>query len=153
MIFEYGIMSSKYSIEVENKLTAYAAMIMHLGPASTAFIAIYSPEESRKHWIPLNSLYNEIDRRMNMKEAILKLENNKTISTKDIKCPVCGGLMEIEHSEVNSHDCSSSISLEHMPAPFEGTMVKRRNVYTTRFKCPNECCHLEMKHYIENIFF
>ena len=48
MIFEYGIMSSKYSIEAENKLTAYAAMIMHLGPASTAFIAIYSPEESRK---------------------------------------------------------------------------------------------------------
>ena len=49
MIFEYGIMSSKYSIEAENKLTAYAAMIMHLGPASTAFITIYSPEESRKN--------------------------------------------------------------------------------------------------------
>lgn len=48
MIFEYGIMSSKYSIEAENKLTAYAAMILHLGPASTAFIAIYSPEELRK---------------------------------------------------------------------------------------------------------
>lgn len=88
-----------------------------------------------------------------MKEVILKLENNKTISTKDIKCPVCGRLMEIDHSEVNSYDCSSSISLEQMPAPFEGTMVKRRNDYTTRFKCPNECCHLEMKHYIENILF
>ena len=84
-----------------------------------------------------------------MKEAILKLENNKTISTKDIKCPVCGGLMEIDHSEVNSHDCSSSILL----APFEGTMVKHRNDYTTRFKCPNGCCHLEMKHYIESILF
>ena len=88
-----------------------------------------------------------------MEEVILKLENNKTISTKDIKCPVCGELMEIDHSEVNSHDCSSSISLEHMPAPFEGTMAKRRHDYTTRFKCPNECCHLEMKHYIENIIF
>ena len=109
--------------------------------------------KSRKHWIPSSSLYNEIDRRMNMKEVILKLENNKTISTKDIKCPVCGGLMEIDHSEVNSCDCRSSISLEHMPAPFEGTMMKQRNDYTTRFKCPNECCHLEMKHYIENILF
>lgn len=88
-----------------------------------------------------------------MKEVILKLENNKTISTKDIKCPVCGGLMEIDHSEVNNYDCSSSISLEHMPVPFEGTMVKRRNDYTTRFKCPNGCCHLEMKHYIENVLF
>ena len=84
--------------------------------------------KSRKHWIPLNSLYNEIDRRM--KEAILKLENNKTISTKDIKCPVCGGLMEVDHSEINSYD-KSSIYLEHL----------------------HECCHLEMKHYIENILF
>ena len=109
--------------------------------------------KSRKHWIPLNSLYNEIDRRMNMKEAILKLENNRTISTKDIKCPVCGGLMEFEHSEANSYDYSSSIYLERLPAPFEGTMVKQRNDYTTRFKCPNECCQLEMKHYIENILF
>ena len=107
--------------------------------------------KSRKHWIPLNSLYNEIDRRM--KEAILKLENNKTISTKDIKCPVCGGLMEVDHSEINSDNGRSSIYLEHLPAPFEGTMVKQRNDYTTRFKCPNECCHLEMKHYIENILF
>ena len=90
---------------------------------------------------------------MNMKEAILKLENNKTISTKDIKCPVCGGLMEIEHSEVNSCDWSSSISLEHIHAPFEATLVKHRNDYTTRFKCPNGCCHLEMKHYIENVLF
>ena len=79
--------------------------------------------KSRKHWIPLNSLYNEIDR--SMQEVILKLENNKTISTKDIKCPVCGGLMEIDHSEFNSYDSKSSISLERLPAPFEGTMVSR----------------------------
>ena len=116
-------------------------------------ILVNTRMKSIKHWILSSDLYNEIDRRMNMKEAILKLENNKTISTKDIKCPVCGGLMEIDHSEVNSYDCSSSISLEHMPSPFEGTMVKHRNDYTTRFKCPNGCCHLEMKHYIENILF
>ena len=48
MIFEYGIMSSKYSIEAENKLTAYAAMIIHFGPGSAGLITIYSPEESRK---------------------------------------------------------------------------------------------------------
>ena len=28
MIYEYGAMSSKYSIEADNKLTAYAAMII-----------------------------------------------------------------------------------------------------------------------------
>ena len=40
-------------------------MIMHLGPASTAFITIYSPEESRKNdsWLlayPLNKRLDEI---------------------------------------------------------------------------------------------
>lgn len=87
-----------------------------------------------------------------MKEVILKLENSKTISTKDIKCPVCGELMEIDQSEVGCY-YRSSIHLEHMPAPFEGTMAKQKNDYTTRFKCPNDCCHLEMKHYIENVIF
>ena len=109
--------------------------------------------KSKMHWIPSSSLYNEIDRRMNMEEVILKLENNKTISTKDIKCPVCGGLMEIDHSEVNSCDSRSSIYLQYMPIPFNGRMVKQRNDFITRFKCPNECCHLEMKHHIENILF
>ena len=65
MIFEYGGMSSKYSIEAENKLTAYAAMIIHFGPASTAFITVYSPDESRKNdsWLlayPLNKRLDEI---------------------------------------------------------------------------------------------
>lgn len=106
--------------------------------------------KSRKHWIPLNSLYNEIDRRMNMKEVILKLKNKKTISTKDIKCPVCGGLMEIDYSEVNHYDSRSSIRLEPMSSPFKGTLIKQRNDYITRFKCPNECCHLEVEHYTEN---
>ena len=88
-----------------------------------------------------------------MKETILKLENNKTISTKDIKCPVCGALMEVYYSEVNSCDSRPSIYPEYMPAPFNGRMAKQRNNYTTRFKCPNECCYLEMKHQIENILF
>ena len=61
--------------------------------------------------------------------------------------------MGVDHSEINSDNGRSSIYLEHLPAPFEGTMVKQRNDYTTRFKCPNECCHLEIKHYIENILF
>lgn len=31
MTYEYGAMSSKYSLEADNKLTAYAAMIAHYG--------------------------------------------------------------------------------------------------------------------------
>ena len=86
-----------------------------------------------------------------MKETILKLANNKTISTKDIKCPICGELMEIDYSEVDCYNSRSSIYLEPMPSPFKGTLVKQRDEYTTRFKCPNKCCQLKVEHYIEDI--
>ena len=44
MVFEYGAMSSKYSIEAENKLTAYFAMCVHFG-GNAGLIALYSPED------------------------------------------------------------------------------------------------------------
>ena len=89
MIFEYGIMSSKYSIEAENKLTAYAAMIMHLGPASTAFITIYSPEESRKNdsWLLAYPIVKRLDEVFGGEGSFFKYlgkhqdEINKTLDT------------------------------------------------------------------------
>ena len=63
MIYEYGAMSSKYSIEADNKLTAYAGMIVHFG-GNAAMIAIYGPEESKKDsWLfasPLENRLNEV---------------------------------------------------------------------------------------------
>ena len=44
MIFEYGAMSSKYSVEADNKLTAYAVMVYHY-ERSAHLIMLYSPEE------------------------------------------------------------------------------------------------------------
>ena len=63
MIFEYGIMSSKYSIEAENKLNAYAAMIIHFDPGSAGLITIYSPEESRKNdsWLLAYPIVKRLD--------------------------------------------------------------------------------------------
>lgn len=46
MIIEYGAMSSKYSIEADNKLTGYAGIIMHFRE-NPAIVAIYSPTECR----------------------------------------------------------------------------------------------------------
>ena len=48
MIYEYGAMSSRYSIEADNKLTAYAAMIIQFNSAPH-LIAIYSPKESAEN--------------------------------------------------------------------------------------------------------
>lgn len=47
MKIEYGAMSSRYSIEADNKLTAYCAMVLHFN-RSAHLIAIYSPEECEK---------------------------------------------------------------------------------------------------------
>jgi len=65
MKFEYGAMSSRYSIEADNKLTAYAGMIIHFGPQSASLIAIYEPEELMKtdSWLfasPIDKRLDEI---------------------------------------------------------------------------------------------
>lgn len=43
-VFEYGAMSSRYSCEAENKLTAYVTMCLHY-QSSNHLIALYAPEE------------------------------------------------------------------------------------------------------------
>ncbi len=63
MIYEYGAMSSKYSIETDNKLTAYAAMIIQFNSVPH-LIAIYSPKESAENdsWLMrTNNLQQRLD--------------------------------------------------------------------------------------------
>lgn len=45
--FEYGAMSSKFSCQAENKLTAYATMVCQFSN-SAPLIVIYSPAESKE---------------------------------------------------------------------------------------------------------
>lgn len=42
--FEYGVMSSKFSCEAENKLTAYVAMIYHYD-RNSHMVVLYEPED------------------------------------------------------------------------------------------------------------
>ena len=44
MTFEYGAMSSKYSLEADDKLTAYAAMVLHFSE-HPYLVALYGPED------------------------------------------------------------------------------------------------------------
>lgn len=61
MVFEYGAMSSKYSIEADDKLTAYACMVIHFGN-NAKLIALYSPEESKKDsWLMATPLEKRLD--------------------------------------------------------------------------------------------
>ena len=45
--YTYGAMSSKFELEADNKLTAYAAMVCHYNQ-SAPFLVIYSPEECKQ---------------------------------------------------------------------------------------------------------
>lgn len=58
-VYEYGAMSSKYSLEAKNKLTAYAAMCAHY-QSSSHLIAIYEPVECKEDiWLNLSGQISE----------------------------------------------------------------------------------------------
>ena len=61
--YEYGAMSSRYSIEADNKLTAYAGMIAHFG-RNNHLIALYEPQDIVKNdsWLnPLGQVAKRLD--------------------------------------------------------------------------------------------
>lgn len=77
-LFEYGAMSSKYSCEAENKLTAYAAMVLHY-QSSAHLIAIYSPKESKEDsWLNMTGkISDRLDEVFGGKDSFDKyLEDN-----------------------------------------------------------------------------
>lgn len=45
--YEYGTMSSRFEIQAENKLTAYAVMCLHY-QNNAPLVAIYEPEEAKE---------------------------------------------------------------------------------------------------------
>lgn len=63
MKFEYGAMSSKYSLEAGNKLTAYVAMVAHFD-RNAHMIALYEPNEIVKNdsWLnPFGQISERLD--------------------------------------------------------------------------------------------
>lgn len=51
--FEYGAVSSKYSCQAENKLTAYVAMCVHYDH-NNHMIALYTEECKEDSWLSLD---------------------------------------------------------------------------------------------------
>ena len=62
MVVEYGIMSNKWSVEADDKLTAYACIVLHLN-RSANMVALYSPKEIVKNdsWFFSNNLEKRLD--------------------------------------------------------------------------------------------
>ena len=61
--FEYGAMSSKYALYATNKLTAYAAMLMHYGK-SAHLVALYEPKDivQKDQWMnPFGAISARLD--------------------------------------------------------------------------------------------
>lgn len=64
MIYEYGVMSSKFSLEADNNLTAYATMVLHFAhyEEDASLIAIYAPEEAKKDsWLLADNVEERLD--------------------------------------------------------------------------------------------
>jgi hypothetical protein len=61
-VFEYGAMSSRYSCEAENKLTAYVTMCLYFN-RSNHLIALYAPEEIKEDsWLnPYGKVAERLD--------------------------------------------------------------------------------------------
>jgi hypothetical protein len=59
IVYEYGAMSSKFSCEATNKLTAYVAMVAHYD-SQAHLLVIYSPEECKADgWFNLTGKISE----------------------------------------------------------------------------------------------
>ena len=78
--FEYGAMSSKYSLEAENKLIAYATMVLHFC-SQPQIVALYEPQEIVKDdsWLFAKDVEKRMDQIFGGKEkAFLSyMENHK----------------------------------------------------------------------------
>jgi Na+-transporting NADH:ubiquinone oxidoreductase subunit NqrF len=55
--YEYGAMSSRFSLEAENKLTAYTAMIVHFDEISH-LVVVYEPQDSDQ-WFDVTGFISE----------------------------------------------------------------------------------------------
>lgn len=77
--YEYGAMSSKYQLEAENKLTAYATMCLHY-QNSAPILVIYSPEESKDDsWFAMDGKISErLDEIFGGKDSFDKYFNENT---------------------------------------------------------------------------
>jgi vacuolar-type H+-ATPase catalytic subunit A/Vma1 len=75
--YTYGAMSSKFELESENKLTAYATMVLHYD-RSAHLLTIYTPESSKEdNWASFDGRISErLDEVFGGEEAFDKYVDN-----------------------------------------------------------------------------
>lgn len=72
----------------------------------------------------------------------IKIPNGKTANLDEVRCPVCGELMEIDKGDVTMP--RSELEYRNCRAPFSGTMIDQRIYRDIRLKCPYGCCTVEI---------
>lgn len=82
--YEYGAMSSRYSLQAENKLTAYAAIISHYYK-SPHLVIIYSPEENKAdNWASFDGKISErLDEVFGGKDSFDEYYKNNIVEIKE----------------------------------------------------------------------
>jgi hypothetical protein len=71
--FEYGAMSSRYRLQAENKLTAYATMVLQFN-SNPQLVALYEPEDFAKEdsWLMHTPVEPRLDEIFGGKGAFIK---------------------------------------------------------------------------------
>lgn len=74
--FEFGAMSSRFRLQAENKLTAYATMVL-LFNSNPQLVALYEPEDLAKQdsWLMHTPVESRLDEIFGGKGAFIKYLN------------------------------------------------------------------------------
>jgi hypothetical protein len=67
MVVEYGIMSNKWSIEADNKLTAYAAILISQN-RNAGLVVIYNEELKSDNW----AFADDLEKHVGWKDDFIK---------------------------------------------------------------------------------
>lgn len=77
-------------------------------------------------------------------EYEFKLPNGKKIKSNEIKCPICGKIMDIDEGDMTMP--RSELVFRDCEPPFSGRTIDSKSYTDITMKCPDECCKIEFTH-------
>lgn len=82
--FEYGAMSSRFRLQTENKLTAYATMVLQFN-SNPQLVALYEPTDLAKQdsWLMHNPVEQRLDEIFGGKGLFIKYLDEHKVEIKE----------------------------------------------------------------------
>lgn len=74
-------------------------------------------------------------------EYTFRLPNGRKFKSDEVKCPICGHIMNIKKGDVTMPKVE--LDFRSCEPPFTGTMIDKKTYTNITMECPNECCTLD----------